>query len=192
MSAASPATSLTRAMSWSSIFMTAWRPTTTSLAGSSRVFKHRTETQVVDGTSNTIVIKDEEGTRTVNDTFSGRSLAHISIFGSYYDSDLGGYVGPDGIGFYASGEIKYSGHYDAKAGLYITTKASLASSTGSFYDAQDDEEEEDSPEGLASVGFSISGNKKIDDITPYLNALPEALSWLKNQIIASYSEGATD
>ena len=158
---------------------------------SRRVFKHRTETETVDGTSNTIVIPDEVGTRTVTDTFSGRSLVHVSLFGSYYDEELGDYVGPEGVGFYAYGELKYSGRYDAKAGLYITTTASLTGAVGSFYDVQNVGETDDQlePEGLNNISFGISGTKKIDDITPYLNALPEALSSLKAQIIEGYSTG---
>jgi len=152
---------------------------------SRRVYKHRTETQIIDGTSQTVVIPDEVGTRTVTDTYSGRSLAHLSIFGSYYDSESEQYVGPAGVGFYAAGEVKYSGRYDAKAGLYITTNASLTSSAGSFYDARDS----DGPSGLNNVSFSISGTKAIEDITPYLDALPEALSSLKSQIIEGYSSG---
>ena len=152
---------------------------------SRRVYKHRTETEVVDGTSNTIVIPDEVGTRTVTDTYSGRSLAHLSVFGSYYDSETEQYTGPQGVGFYAAGEVRYSGRYDAKAGLYITTNATLSSSAGSFYDARDSE----GPGGLTNISFSISGGKKIEDITPYLNALPEALSSLKSQIIEGYSSG---
>ncbi len=158
---------------------------------SRRVYKHRTETQIIDGTSQTVVIPDEEGTRTVSDTFSGRNLVHVSIFGSYYDDELDDYVGSEGVGFYADGEVRYSGRYDSKAGMYINTTATLTNAVGSFYDVWNEGEEEFEldPEGLNSISFSMSGTKKIDDITPYLNALPEALSALKNEIIEGYSAG---
>ena len=148
---------------------------------SRRVFKHRVE----DGA----VIQDAEGTRTVTDTFSGRNLVHVSLFNSYYDDELEDFVGPEGVEFHATGELRYSGRYDAKAGLYINTSATLTNAVGSFYDVWNDDEEEWEldPEGLSSITLSMAGTKKVDDITPYLNALPEALSALKAEIIEGYT-----
>jgi hypothetical protein len=113
-----------------------------------------------------------------SESFSGRIRTWVDIFPGYWD-DEDFIVQP--TSYFFSGTSTFAGGYNKANNLYITRSVNLTGGFGSAY--ADDERVAN---GISAGGFSIRGAKVIADITPYLDALPESLAVLKNNILASY------
>ncbi len=140
---------------------------------------------------------DDEGQTTVSDNFSGKSQAYVDVFPEYTPPGSETAVST-GYSFYYGGLLSYAGRLetfkdqDTSNDLYITTSASLPAvgSAGSFYGDYDDDLGYYQTSGNVTGGFSLTMTKPVNDITAYIDAIPEELAWLKQAILDSYSTSA--
>lgn len=146
---------------------------------STHAYKHKK----VDGE----VVVDEVGTHTESDSGSGKVELYVSLFGGYWDSGAEEWI-DFGTSLWYGGLGSFSGAYNAKADLFLMKSVTLAASatSGAFYDEDYDSAEDRG--NLVTGGVSLGSAKVVADIQPYLDALPEGLSELKAEIIASYGE----
>jgi len=167
-------------------------------------YTHKTTTtfshqRVSDGEGGMMWEFDDEGTTTRSESFSGKVRVYVDLFPGYYDSTAESYINT-GASYHFDGLLSFSGKLetfkdqDPSNDLFITTSAALSDkvSAGSFYADYDDEYGYYQTYGITTGGFSISKVKTLADITPYLDAIPERLSTLKQAIIDSYSSTPDD
>lgn len=152
------------------------------------------------------VLIDETGVFTETETGSGKVKFGVSLFEGYWDESSESYVS-NGTSFYYYGLGSFSSRLQVlKSGreVYYPVSGTLAAgaSRGDFEDEAygsaggseyfDEEADEwiwvEGRNNLVTGGVTLSGGKVIDDITPYLDALPPALADFKASIIASYGE----
>jgi hypothetical protein len=153
-----------------------------------------THQRVPDGEGGTTWEFDEEGQETVSDVYSGKVRAYIDLFPEVSSGDSESFTST-GSSYFFSGLLSFSGRLDTRGDqdatndLYVTTHASLLStaSSGSFYGDYDSELGYYLSYGVTTGSFNIINGRAVADITPYLNAIPENLSWLKQAIINSYA-----
>lgn len=126
---------------------------------------------------------DENPTHTTTDTFSGKVHTYVEVFPDVYYPDY--LESPSS--YYFTGTASFSGSFDAKKETYVTKSVSLpiGNSSGAFYGRVEDEKQVN--RGITTGSITINNAKVIDDITPYLNAIPETLAPLRNRILATYA-----
>jgi hypothetical protein len=153
-----------------------------------------THQRVSDGEGGTTWEFDNDGKETVTDVFSGKVRAYIDLFPEVSSGDSESFTST-GSSYYFSGLLSFSGRLDTRGDqdvtndIYVTTSATLlaTASSGAFYGDYSAEAGYYLSYGVTTGGFSILNGKVHADITPYLNAIPENLTWLKQAIINSYA-----
>ncbi len=154
-------------------------------------FDHR---RVPDGEGGTTWEFDDVGQEKLTDTFSGKVRAYVDIFPEVYDANTENYTST-GTTYYFSGLLSFSGSLktfndqDPSNDIYVTNSAKLLAenTSGSFYGDYDADFDYYRSYGITTGGVSMTNTKVVSDITPYLDAIPEALDWLKKAIVDSYS-----
>ncbi len=154
-------------------------------------FTYRQKTTFKHASTSEGVEEDMEGVTTVSETFKGTDLVHVGLFPGYYD-EFDQYVSTEGVSFDFTGHLNYNGRYDAKNDQYLISSAKLVNIPGGFEEEYETEDDYGYTNGVATLSMSVAGSQVVADITPYLNALPEELAELKQEIIDSYSESSGD
>lgn len=133
------------------------------------------------------LVEDEIGTFKQSDTFSGKINASVTLFPYFWDYGTDSYV-TTGTTLYYSGLASFAGKLAEKGGyeVYYPTSLNLGAgaTTGYYYDVTGYEDEDTS--NIVTGSAVVSGTAVIEDITPYLDALPESLEWLKEEILEGY------
>jgi hypothetical protein len=156
---------------------------------SSTTYSHQS---VPDGEGGTTWEFDDVGKETLSETFSGKVRAYVDLFPEVSSGES--FIST-GTSYYFGGLLSFSGRLetfkdqDPANDFYVTSAASLlaVASSGSFYGDYDSEAGYYRSYGISTGSFKITSVKTLADITPYLNAIPESLTWLKQAVIDSYA-----